>query len=468
MGQPDGHLQEACGVVGVFSPGEDVAQTAYFGLYALQHRGQESVGFASGDGHEIKSHTTMGLVSTFSPEDLERLTGHIAIGHTRYSTTGSSHLRNAQPLVSKGPVVELAIAHNGNVVNAIELRDELQEWGVDLTTSSDSEIIAHYLTNVPATSWEERFSALMRRVRGAYSLTILTKDTLFGVRDPLGVRPLCIGKLNGGWVIASETCALDQVGAEFVREVEPGEAVMIDEKGLRSVYKRHVNGRGPAPCIFEHIYFARPDSVLENKLVYKSRLAMGAELAREHPVDADVVIGVPDTALAGAVGYSQESGIPYGDGLVKNRYVGRTFIIPDQRLREVGVRSKYNPLNEMVRGKRLVVIDDSIVRATTTLPVVALLRKAGAKEVHLRICAPPITHPCQLGVDMASRKELIAANMSVEEIRQYVDSDSLGYLSHEGLLKAVGTTQNATCMACFTGNHPIPVQLEMDKLALEV
>ena len=464
----DHDLREACGVVGVYSRGEDVARVAFFGLYALQHRGQESAGISSSDGERIRVHTSMGLVGqAFQEEDLEHLPGHIAVGHTRYSTTGSSELCNAQPILSKGPNIEIALAHNGNVINAMELKEELLEWGCTFSSGTDSEIIAHLMSNAPASSWEERIAYCMRRLKGAYSLAVMTKDTLIGMRDPMGVRPLCIGKLNGGWVIASETCALDHIGATFIRELEPGEAVLIDDDGLRTVYQREPGDRS-AMCIFEHIYFARPDSVLNGKLVYSNRMAMGAELAKEFPVDADLVIGIPDSATAAAVGYSQESGIPYGEGLVKNRYVGRTFILPDQRLRDLGVRRKLNPMPELIKDKRVVVIDDSIVRGTTTPHVVTLLRRGGVKEIHLRICAPPIMWPCHFGVDMATRKELIAANMTVEEIRQFVGSDSLGFLSHEGLIRAVGVPKNNFCMACFTGRYPIPVQLEMDKLALEV
>jgi len=384
----------------------------------------------------------MGLVGqAFQEEDLEHLPGHIAVGHTRYSTTGSSELCNAQPILSKGPNIEIALAHNGNVINAIELKEELIEWGCTFSSNSDSEIIAHLMSNAPASTWEERVAYCMRRLKGAYSLAVMTKDALIGMRDPMGVRPLCIGKLNGGWVIASETCALDHIGATFIREIEPGEAVLIDDDGLRTIYKREPGDRS-AMCIFEHIYFARPDSVLNGKLVYSNRMAMGAELAKEFPVDADLVIGIPDSAIAAAVGYSQESGIPFGEGLVKNRYVGRTFILPDQRLRDLGVRRKLNPLPELIKDKRVVVVDDSIVRGTTTPHVVTLLRRGGVKEIHLRICAPPIMWPCHFGVDMATRKELIAANMTVEEMRQFVGSDSLGFLSHEGLIRAVGVPKN--------------------------
>ena len=353
------------------------------------------------------------------------------------------------------------------MINAVELRQELAEWGCTFSSSSDSEIIAHLLTHAPASSWEERIAYCMRRLQGAYSLVVMTPDALMGIRDPLGVRPLCIGRLNGGWVIASESCALDHIGAEYIREISPGEAVMVDDRGLRTLYQREAEGSA-AMCIFEHIYFARPDSILDGKLVYRNRMAMGAELAREFPVEADMVIGVPDSATAAAVGYSQESRILFAEGLVKNRYVGRTFILPDQRLRDLGVRRKLNPLPELIAGKRVVVVDDSIVRGTTTPHVVNLLRKGGAKEIHLRICAPPIMWPCHFGVDLATRKELLAANNSVEKIQELTGADSLGYLSHEGLVRAIGLPRSNFCMACFTGNYPVPVQLEMDKLVLEV
>lgn len=469
MGIPDDRPHDECGVVGVYTPGEQAAREAFFGTYALQHRGQESVGIASADGDQIRRHTAMGLlVQGFQETDLQRLTGHIAIGHTRYSTTGSNLIQNAQPMIAYGPGIQIAVGHNGNLVNAVELRDELAGWGIEFHTSSDTEVLASILANAPADNWPDRIAYAMRRVRGAYSMVGLTRNFLLAIRDQLGVRPLCIGKLNGdGWVFASESCALDHIGAEFIREVEPGEAIIVDEHGLRTVYKREANGR-KASCVFEHIYFARPDSVIDGRLIYASRMAMGRELAREHPVDADMVIGVPDSATAAAAGYSQESGIPYGDGFVKNRYVGRTFILPDQRLRDLGVRTKLNPLPDMIRGKRLVVVEDSIVRGTTSVPVVNLLRKGGAKEVHLRICAPPIVHPCQLGIDMPTRRELIASSKSVDEICAILGADSLGYLSHDGLVRAVGIAEDRICSACFTGNHPFPVQLEMDKLALEV
>ena len=459
--------REACGVVGVYHPGEDVARIAFFGIYALQHRGQESSGIAASDGSTLRNRTGMGLINrAFEEDDLVDLPGHLAIAHTRYSTTGSSRIVNAQPIVAKGPDVELALAHNGNVINAVFLRREMEDQGFTFNGTSDTEIIASLLANAPAADWEGRISYLMRKLKGAYSLTVLTRTQLLGIRDPLGVRPLCIGKLTDGWVMASESCALDHVGAQFVRDVQPGEAVLIDEYGLRTVKAPSNDGRR-ASCVFENIYFSRPDSIFDGRLIYSDRMRMGAELAREHPVEADMVIGVPDSATAAAVGYAQESGIPYGEGLVKNRYVGRTFIEPNQRFRDLGVRRKLNPLSEIIRGKRLVVVDDSIVRGTTTPHVVKLLRRGGAAEIHLRITAPPIISTCHFGVDMASKSELIAANLSVEEIRQMVQADSLGYLSVEGLSRAVYGSDRTYCMGCFTGEYPIPVQLEMDKLVME-
>jgi len=458
-------LRESCGVFGVYAPGEDVARITFYGLYALQHRGQESAGIASANGRRLYLRTGMGLVSqVFDEEDLSYLAGHMAIGHTRYSTTGSSRAANAQPVVIEGPVGELALGHNGNVVNAALLRADLEEQGVAFATATDSEVIAQALAHAPGASWEERWSYLMRRLSGAYSLVALTPRELMAARDPMGNRPLCLGRLDGGWVVASETCAFGHLGATFIREIEPGEVVRISEEGVQSFRGAE---QKDAFCIFEYIYFARPDSVIKGKLVYPVRMALGAELAREHPADADVVIGMPHSATAAAVGFSQESGIPFVEGLVENRYVGRTFIQPDQRIREMGVHLKFNPLPELLAGRRVVVVDDSIVRGTTNPPVVAMLRKAGAREVHVRITSPPIISPCFFGIDMGTRWELIAGRMSVEEIRQHIDADSLGYLSVEGLLKAVDMPKEQFCLACFTGKYPLPVPLQMDKLALE-
>ena len=467
--QPD-YPREECGVVGIHMPGEEASRLAFFGLFALQHRGQESAGIASANGTTINLHTDMGLVTQiFREPDFYPLSGDLAIGHTRYSTTGSSQLCNAQPILVSGHHGQLALAHNGNIINSYQLKAQLEtQWSCEFSSTTDSEVVAYLLANAPGQTWEERVFHCMRTLEGAFSLVALTPDTLIAARDSLGIRPLCLGQLNNGWVIASETCALDHLGATFVRDLDPGEVVVIDNNGIRSAKKQPDDSpQKRALCVFELIYFARPDSILDGQLVYSVRQAMGAQLAREHSVDADLVIGIPDSSTAAAVGYAQESGIPYSDGLIKNRYVGRTFIEPEQRLRDLGVRQKFNPLAEVIKGKRLVVVDDSIVRGTTTPHVVNLLRKAGALEIHMRVCAPPIQHPCYMGVDMATRQELIAANNSVEEIRSMTGADSLGYLSVEGLLKVAGNDRGGFCDACFTGNYPVPVQLELTKMTLE-
>ncbi len=460
---------ESCGVFGVYAPGEDVSRVTFFGIYALQHRGQESAGIATADGKRIRVHKRMGLVSqVFDEQDLERLTGHIAIGHTRYSTTGSSKAVNAQPIVVEGPAGPLALAHNGNIVNALDLRNELLALGIVPQGTTDSELIAWMLAVAPGKTWQERIRYTMARTRGAYSLTVLTPESLIAIRDPLAVRPLVYGRLNGhGWVVASETCALDHLGATIEDEVKPGEAIIFSERGIERFQGAESTRR--ASCVFEQIYFARPDSRLGGLLNYRAREAMGARLAIEHPAQADIVSGVPDSATAAGLGFARQSGIPYTEIFSKNRYVGRTFIQPDQRLRDLGVRLKFNPLTDVIRGKRVVLVDDSIVRGTTTPHVVGLVRKAGAKEVHLRICAPPIRWSCHFGVDMATKGELIAAQKSVDDIRRWIGADSLGYLSVEGLGKAVNdASANGHCMACFTGDYPIPVQLELDKFVLEL
>jgi amidophosphoribosyltransferase len=461
-------LHESCGVFGVYAPGEDVARLAFFGLYALQHRGQESSGIATADGSRIRLHAAMGLVAqVFNEPALDQLRGDIAIGHNRYSTTGSSRRFNAQPLVVPSPLGEIALAHNGNIVNAENLRRQMEESGFTFKTTTDSEIIATLIASAPGKNLIDKIKHAMGRLQGAYSLVIMTRDRLLGVRDPMGVRPLCLGSLNGngGWVLASESCALDHLGAALTREIMPGEIVMIDSAGVHS-YK----GGKPAKrslCIFEYIYFARPDSLINGRRIYQARWAMGEQLAREYPRAADLVIGVPDSATAAGIGYSLASGIPFTEALLKNRYVGRTFIEPEQRLRDLGVKLKFNPMTEIISGKRLVVVDDSIVRGTTTPQVINLLRRAGAKEVHMCICAPPIRYPCFFGVDMATRSELIAARMTVPEVARAIGADSLGYLSIDGLIKAVDLPRDIFCLACFTGDYPVPVQLEMDKLALE-
>jgi len=458
-------LHESCGVFGIYSPSEDVARLTFFALYALQHRGQESAGIATADGKIIRNYTGMGRVSNvFTEESLRSLPGRMAIGHNRYSTSGSSRACNAQPILVSNETSSIAVAHNGNLVNGEHLYQELVSLGYKFNGTTDSEVIANLILASPGNSWEEKIRHTMRRIKGAYSLVMLTPQAIYTARDNFGVRPLCLGKVDHGWAVASETCALDHIGAEFIREIEPDEIVKIDQNGVQS-FKGDASHK--AMCIFEYIYFARPDSVINGKLLYNTRLAMGAGLAKEHPIDGDIVMGVPDSATAAGTGYARESGIPVVEGLIKNRYVGRTFIMPDQRMRDLGVKMKFNPLPQVLDGERVVVVDDSIVRGTTTPKVVKMLRKAGAKEVHMRICAPPIKYPCFFGVDMATRRELIAANKTVPEICEYIDADSLGYLSVEGLVKAVGLPRENFCLACFTGDYPIPVQLEMDKLGIE-
>jgi len=458
-------LRESCGVFGVYAPGEDVARLTFFALFALQHRGQESAGIATSNGKRLQVYAEMGLVSqVFTEDSLSQLSGDFAIGHNRYSTRGSNRITNVQPIVVGKGANTIAVAHNGNIVNAEHLYKELCDQGYTFRSSTDTEVLANLILSSPAKDWVDKIRYAMHRLQGVYSLTLLTNRSLYGVRDPLGVRPLCLGTINGGWVLASESCALDHIGASFLREVEPGEIVVINENGLNS-YREEVDRK--ALCVFEYIYFARPDSVINGRLLYPARQAMGEMLAQEHPVDADLVMGVPDSATAAAIGYARYSGIPLCEGLLKNRYVGRTFIEPDQRIRDLGVRLKFNPLPQMLDGQRLVVIDDSIVRGTTTPKVVKLLRRAGAKEVHMRICAPPIRYPCFFGVDMASRWELIAAQKTIPEVRDFIGADSLGYLSIDGLIKAIGLPKDIFCLACFTGDYPIPVQIEMDKLALE-
>jgi len=464
---PFDHPNEECGVIGVFTPEGDASRLAFFGLFALQHRGQESAGIAAANGENVVVHADMGLVTQiFREPDFYPLVGDMAIGHTRYSTSGSSELCNAQPLLVDGQHGQLAVANNGNIINALQLRDQLQdEWNCTFTSTTDTEVIAQLLAHATGANWEDRVFQCMRQLEGAYSIVVQTKDTMIAARDPLGIRPLCLGKLNGGWVVASESCALDHIGAEYIRELDSGEVIIVDGNGLHSATWSGGTGR-QALCVFELIYFARPDSLMAGQLVHSARQELGAQLAREHPVDADLVIGIPDSSTAAAVGYAQESGIPFSEGLVKNRYVGRTFIEPEQRLRDLGVRQKFNTLVDVIQGKRLVVVDDSIVRGTTTPHVVNLLRKGGATEVHMRVCAPPIKHPCFMGVDMASREELLAANNTLEDIRTIVGADTLGYLSVEGLLEVVGGTKGGFCDACFTGDYPVPVQLELSKLAL--
>ena len=448
--------KEACGICGICARDNHVARLAFFALYALQHRGQESAGIVTSDDRTAHIHKGLGLVShVFNEENLRYLKGHLAIGHNRYSTTGSSSVRNAQPYLIETALGPLAIAHNGNLTNAPALRRDLLDKGVGLISSSDTEVITQMLAGPPGHTWEERITTFMERAQGAFSLTILTPKAVYAVRDPWGFRPLCLGQLNGdGWVVASESCALATIGTTFVREINPGEIVRLDENGVTAW--QGVTAEHPALCIFEYIYFARPDSLLEGRPVHRVRRHLGERLAWEHPAEADMVIGVPDSATAHAIGYAHASGIPFGEGLIKNRYIGRTFIQPDDRLRRLGVALKFNPLPDSLRGKRIVLVDDSIVRGNTSGPIVKLLRQAGAAEVHMRVASPPIRYPCFMGVDMAAQTELIAHGMTVPEIARNVEVDSLGYLSLEGLLEAVERGKGQHCLACFSGDYPIP------------
>ena len=466
--ESDDKPHEECGIVGAYVPGESVARTVFFGLFALQHRGQESAGIATSQGDKIHLKAKMGLVSqVFREETLAVLPGHLGIGHTRYSTMGGSKEYNAQPLISKGQRGEIAVGHNGNVINAAALRVEMaEEFGSTFEKTSDTEVIAELFAKAPGNDWFEVSAYAMRRLKGAYSLAIMTKDKLIAVRDPLGIRPLCLGTLNGGWVVASETAALDNLGAEFVRELENGETLVIDENGVES--KIWSGSRSThAMCVFEQIYFARPDSILNGELAYETRQRLGAEVYREHPVEADIVVGIPDSSTPHAVGLAAAAKIPYAEAIIRNRYVGRTFIAPDQKARAQGVQTKFNAMRGVVEGKRLLVVDDSIVRSTTITRVIKMLRHAGAAEVHVRVASPPIKSTCHFGVDMATLSELIAAKMTIEEITKYIDADSLAYLSVDGLLRAVRAPKNSYCTGCFTGNYPIPVQLEMNKMGFE-
>ncbi len=478
--------REACGVFGIYAPGADVARISFFALYALQHRGQESAGIATSDGHAAYLHKGMGLVAqVFTEDNLCPLKGHVAIGHTRYSTSGSSHIRNAQPYLIETIHGPLGVGHNGNLTNAQTLRRRLLEWGVGLSSSSDSEVITQMLAAPPpggepnGPDWEARLAAFMAEAEGAYCLVVLTRDAVYAVRDPWGLRPLCLGALPGedghpGYVVASESSALATVGARYLREVQPGEIVCLSAKGITSVQGRQPAER-QALCIFEYVYFARPDSLLEGQTVHRVRQRLGEELAREAPADADVVIGVPDSAIPAAIGYSRVSGILYTEGLTKNRYIGRTFIQPGDRIRQVGIHLKFNPLTANLQGKRVVIIDDSIVRGNTIQPMITLLREAGATEVHVRVSSAPVRHPCFMGIDMATHEELIANRLSVEEIRTLVGADSLAYLSHEGMRHAVTAALDADrghCSACFCGRYPISLDewwghKNQEKLAFE-
>jgi amidophosphoribosyltransferase len=447
--------KEACGLFGVWAPGEEVAKLIFFGLYSLQHRGQESAGIAVSDGSGILVYKDMGLVAqVFSEATLATLGGHLGIGHTRYSTTGSNRWENAQPAFKPTAQGGVALGHNGNLTNTRALAAMVKR-GAGPKATTDSDIVAQMLSDRCGRGLEDAIAETMPLLQGAYSFVVMDEKTVYGVRDPYGVRPLVIGRLpGGGWIITSETCALDIVGASYVRDVEPGEIVAIDEDGLRS---RVFSPPQSKLCIFEYVYLARPDSQMYERNVHEVRREMGRLLAAESPADADLVIGVPDTGPVAAAGFAEASGIPYGEGIVKNRYVGRTFIQPTQTIRQLGIRLKLNPLKQTINGKRLVVVDDSIVRGNTTRQIVGMLRESGAREVHLRITSPPIRWPCFYGIDMATKAELVASDLTIDEIRSYVGADSLAYLSLPSLVRATGSSSEKFCRACFDGIYPIPV-----------
>jgi amidophosphoribosyltransferase len=453
--------QDECGVFGVWARGEEVAKLTYFGLYALQHRGQEAAGIAVSDGTGVVVYKDLGLVAqVFDEPTLASLRGHIAVGHTRYSTTGSSNWENAQPTLRATPVggehsaTTIALAHNGNLVNTAELAKEVAALGLYDDATSDTALVTSLLSARPDLSVEAAALEVLPTLRGAFSFVFMDEETLYAARDPQGVRPLVLGRLERGWVVASETAALETVGASFVREVEPGELIAIGEDGLRST---RFAAPEPKGCLFEYVYLARPDTVIAGRSVYSARVAVGRRLAREHPVEADLVIGVPDSGIPAAIGYAEESGIPYSAGLVKNAYVGRTFIQPSQSIRQLGIRLKLNPLREVVRGKRIVMVDDSIVRGNTQRAQVRLLREAGAVQVHVRISSPPVQWPCFYGIDFATRAELIANGLDNEAIRHSIGADTLGYVSLEGLIAATEQPKTRLCRACFDGVYPIPL-----------
>lgn len=445
---------------GVWAPGEEVAKLAYYGLYALQHRGQESAGIATSDGSRLLVYKDMGLVSqVFDERSLGALRGHLAVGHCRYSTTGGSTWENAQPTLDGHAGGTVALAHNGNLINSAELRDVVAGHRVDgqrgelaRGNTTDTALVTALLTADPDRTVEAAALEVLPMLRGAFCLVFMDEHTLYAARDPQGIRPLVIGRLERGWVVASETAALDIVGASFVREVEPGELVAIDEDGLRSQRFAEAEPKG---CVFEYVYLARPDTTINGRGVHESRVQMGRQLAREHPVEADLVMPTPESGTPAAIGYAQESGIPYGQGLVKNSYVGRTFIAPSQTIRQLGIRLKLNPLRDVIRGKRLVVVDDSIVRGNTQRALVRMLREAGAAEVHVRISSPPVRWPCFYGIDFATRAELIATGLGVEEVRNSIGADSLGYISEDGMIGATEQPRERLCTACFSGQYPV-------------
>lgn len=455
---PEDKFRDHCGCFAVYGNPE-AAKLTYLGLYQLQHRGQESAGIAVTDGDRITYHKGMGHVAdVFSKSVIEGLVGHAAIGHTRYSTAGDTDLKNAQPLTVSCQKGQVALAHNGNLVNASTLRRELESKGDIFQTNSDTEVIVHYFARSKQAGVPEAVADALDRVQGAYSLVILFKDAVYGIRDPHGFRPLALGRLENAWVLASETCAFDLIGARYEREIAPGEMVILDSRG--PTFLRYAPPQ-PKQCIFEHVYFSRPDSVVFGRSVQTSREMLGRLLAREHPVEADLVVPVPDSGVAAATGYAEEARIPLKFGLIRNHYVGRTFIEPGQAIRDFGVRLKLNPVKSLLEGRRVILVDDSIIRGTTSRKIVRIVREAGAREVHLRISCPPTISPCYYGIDTPTRSELIASHNSVEEIRDFIGADSLGYLPIERLKQAVGDTQGNYCLACYTADYPTAVQGEL-------
>ncbi|MBI2411669.1 MAG: amidophosphoribosyltransferase [Deltaproteobacteria bacterium] len=453
-------FNDECGVFGIYRHPE-AANLTYLGLYSLQHRGQESAGIVSSDGEKLYSHKNMGLVAdVFGSADIARLHGSSAIGHVRYSTAGESHIRNAQPFFVEYSRGGIAVAHNGNLINALLLRAQFEAYGSIFQSSNDTEIIVHLIASSKENSLIDRVKYALGRVKGSYSLLFLTEDTMIAARDPHGFRPLSLGRLKGAWVVASETCAFDLIEAEYVRDIEPGEIVVINGEGIAS-YKPFPQAKY-TPCVFEFIYFARPDSTIFGANVHAVRKKLGERLALEHPVDADIVIPVPDSGVPAAIGYANASGIPFDKGIVRNHYVGRTFIEPKDSIRHFGVKIKLNAIKDIIKGKRVVVIDDSIVRGTTSRKIIKMIRSAGAKEVHMRISSPPTLSPCYYGIDTPRREELIAARQTVEEINEYITSDTLGYLSVEGLYQAVADAGGSFCDACFTGKYPVDIMSEQN------
>ncbi len=461
-------MNEKCGVFGIYAPGKNVAEIIFYGLQALQHRGQESAGIAVSDGDNILIFKDLGLVSqVFNEKNLAPLQGNLGIGHTRYSTKGMNIWKNSQPIYRMFKNESFAIVHNGNLINSEKIRSELIKKGSVFETTTDTEVIASLIESSDRDNIEDAIKDATYKIKGSYSMIFLTKDKVIGVRDPHGFRPMVLGKTENSYIIASETCALDIIEASLVREIDPGEILIIDENGLRSQMLLPVDRK--SMCVFELIYFARPDSYIHGKNMFEVRHKMGRELAKESPADADIVISVPDSGTPAAIGYSVESGIPFAEGFIKNRYIGRTFIQPSEEIREIGVRLKLNPLKDIIKGKRIVVVDDSIVRGNTSRQIVKVLYNAGAKEIHMRISSPPLLYPCYYGIDMASKQEFIANHKTIEDIREYLNVTSLKYLTIEGLVNAIGEPKDSFCFACFNGHYPvdIPKNFHYDKFSLD-